>query len=68
MNMIQDLLLSLRLLKIEMWREQTAIANGLRTHLYQKNVDPYGFSPSKFDEDLVTIYDAKGMLQESVIE
>jgi hypothetical protein len=68
MAMIQDLLLSLRLLKIEMWREQTAIANGLKTHLYQKNLDPYGFNPAQFDADITTICDAKGTLQESVIE
>jgi hypothetical protein len=68
MAMIQDLLLALRLLKIEMWREQTAIANGLRTHLYQKNLDPYGFSPSQFDSDVARICDAKGVLQEAVID
>lgn len=50
--MIQDLLISLRLAKIEMWREQTAIANGVKTHLYHKILDPYNFNPSMFSEDL----------------
>ena len=66
--MVQDLLLSLKLVKIEMWREQTAIANGLRTHLFQKNLDPYGFRPGQFDADITAICESRVGLKESLLE
>jgi hypothetical protein len=67
--MVQDLLLSLRLLKIEMWREQAAVANGLKTHLFQKSLDPYGFNPAQFDADVATLCEMKaGASQEGLIE
>ncbi len=54
-GMIQELLLSLKLLKIEMWREQSTAANGFRAHLLNKNLDPYNFNPAQFDQDLVSV-------------
>ena len=48
LSMIQDLLVSMRLAKIEMWRSQAAIAYGVKTHLFQKILDPYDFNPAQF--------------------
>jgi hypothetical protein len=50
--MIQDLLVAVKFAKIEMWREQTAITNGLRLHLYNRDVDPYHFNTQQFDSDI----------------
>lgn len=51
MSMIQDLLVALRFAKVELWREQTAITNALRSHLYMKLLDPYGFNVAQFEAD-----------------
>lgn len=54
-GMIQELLLSLKLLRIEMWREQSAIATGFRVHLLNKNLDPYNFNIAQFEQDLLSV-------------
>lgn len=38
-----------------MWREQSTAANGFRVHLLNKNLDPYNFNPSQFDQDLASM-------------
>jgi lipoate synthase len=55
MSMIQDILITLRLIKIQMWKEQASIANGLKTHLFQKILDPYDFNPSQFEHDISSV-------------
>lgn len=55
--MIQDLLLAVRFAKIEMWREQTMITNGLRSNLYCKDIDPYNFNVQQFNSDIKAVND-----------
>jgi hypothetical protein len=47
-GMMQDLLIAIRFAKSELWREHTMAANGLKTNLYMKNLDPYNFNPASF--------------------
>lgn len=58
MEMIQDLFLALRSVKIEMWREEVSVANALKTHLYHKTLDPYSFKPQQFDADVKCVLDS----------
>lgn len=49
MKIIEDLLISLKVAKVECWRQHAMTAHLLKTNLYQRhNTCPYNFNSKQF--------------------
>ena len=67
-EMIHDLLVSLRFAKVELWREQTKVTEGIRTLLFMKDLDPYQFRAESFQASQKAVLDCLKLPREKLKE
>ena len=49
------MLLMLKLAKVMMWHEEAAVAEAIRTHVFQGSTDPYEFNKKQFEGSIKTV-------------
>ena len=48
LGVIEDLIVGIKMARVEMWHQEAMLCQGLRNQLYLKENDPYNFNPLQF--------------------